>query len=63
MLAGNMGRTMFCSPYSEAMNSNLHRAAAKPIPLLIIRTHAADTRAEALRDHGGKHGVAERRHA
>jgi len=36
---------------------HLHRAAAVPVALLVVRLHAPDARAEALRVHRGVRGV------
>ncbi len=42
---------------------HLHRAAAIPVALLVVRTDAADAGAEALHVHRGVTGIAHRRHA
>ena len=42
---------------------HLHRAAAIPVALLVVRAHAADARAESLRDHGRERRIPVRRDA
>ena len=53
VLGGNIGPHLILLAIEPGDEQHLHRAAAIPVALLIIRTDAAHARAEALRDHRG----------